>query len=56
MNSNYATIDLEGWLKEQVRCVNEAIKELEKSQNYGKATLCEGMKQAYMQCLEKLNT
>ena len=54
MNANYATLDLEGWLREQVKTVNEAIKELEKTHNYGKATLCEGMRDAYIKCLEKI--
>jgi hypothetical protein len=54
-NSNYATVDLEGWLREQLKNVNEAIKELEQNHNYGKATLCEGMKEAYTKCLERLS-
>ena len=54
MDTNYATVDLEGWLKEQLKTVNDAIKELERTHNYGKATLCEGMKEAYTKCLEKL--
>lgn len=54
MNSNNTTIDLEGWLREQVKNVNEAIKELERTHNYGKAAQCEGMREAYMKCLEKL--
>jgi hypothetical protein len=52
-----ATIDhLEGWLREQVKSVNDAIKELERIHNYGKAAQCEGMREAYMKCLEKLST
>ncbi len=54
MNTNYTATDLEGWLREQLKCVSEAIKELEQSHNYGKATMCEGMKEAYTKCLEKI--
>lgn len=46
--------ELTGWLKEQVKSVNAAIQDLEKSHNYGKMTLCEGMRDAYMQCLKRL--
>lgn len=54
MNTTNVTIELEGWLREQLKCVSEAIKELEQSHNYGKAALCEGMKEAYTRCLEKI--
>ncbi len=54
MNTNIVITDLEGWLREQVKNINEAIKELEGTHNYGKATKCEGMREAYMKCLEKL--
>ena len=54
MNTKDINMDLAGWLKDQVRTVSEAIKELEKIQNYGKATLCEGMREAYTRCLEKI--
>jgi hypothetical protein len=54
MNTTNSTPDLTGWLREQVKTVNEAIQSLEKSHNYGKATLCEGMREAYMQCLKRL--
>lgn len=54
MNTINTNPDLVGWLRDQVRSVSEAIKELEKTHNYGKATMCEGMREAYMRCLEKL--
>ncbi len=54
MNPNDIPNEFAGWLQEQVRCVTQAIAELEKTQNYGKATLCEGMREAYLQCLKKL--
>ena len=54
MNTNDQPIDIIGWLNEQVKTVNQAIADLEKNHNYGKATLCEGMREAYMKCLEKI--
>jgi hypothetical protein len=54
MNANEIHTDLAGWLHEQVKHINQAIAELEKAHNYGKATLCEGMREAYMQCLQKI--
>lgn len=54
MNTNEVSTELAGWLREQVKTVNEAIRELEQTHNYGKATLCEGMREAYMKCLEKI--
>ena len=54
MNTNEMTHDLVSWLREQVNYVNQAKDELEKTHNYGKATLCEGMREAYMKCLQKL--
>ena len=54
MNTDDKTTTVIGWLQEQVRCINKSITDLEKNQNYGKATLCEGMRDAYMKCLEKL--
>jgi hypothetical protein len=56
METNDKTINVIGWLQDQVRSVNQAISDLEKSHNYGKAALCEGMRDAYMKCLEKLKT
>lgn len=54
MNTNDKTHDVIGWLQDQVQHISKAISDLEKNQNYGKATLCEGMREAYMKCLEKL--
>jgi hypothetical protein len=54
MNTEDKTVTVIGWLQEQVKCINKAIADLEKCQNYGKATMCEGMREAYMKCLEKL--
>jgi hypothetical protein len=49
-----STEDITGWLREQLKSINAAIQDLEKTHNYGKATLCEGMREAYMQCLKRL--
>ena len=54
MNNNDKSPDIVGWLQEQVRAINQAITDLEQKHNYGKATLCEGMREAYMKCIEKL--
>jgi hypothetical protein len=56
METNDKTNSVIGWLQDQVRSINQAISDLEKSHNYGKAALCEGMRDAYMKCLEKLKT
>ena len=56
MNTNDKTIDVLGWLQDQVRSISQAITDLEKSHNYGKAAMCEGMRDAYMKCIEKLRT
>ena len=54
MNTNDFTHELVSWLREQVKCVNQTKEELERTHNYGKATLCEGMREAYMKCLQRL--
>ena len=54
MNTNEMTPELVNWLREQLKCVNQEKAELEKTHNYGKATLCEGMREAYIRCLQKL--
>lgn len=54
MNSDKLPTELAGWLREQVQHITQAIDELEKAHNYGKATLCEGMREAYLQCLKKI--
>jgi hypothetical protein len=54
MNTHDQPIDIIGWLNEQVKTVNQAIADLEKNHNYGKATLCEGMREAYIKCIEKI--
>ncbi|NNM94409.1 MAG: hypothetical protein HKL88_02970 [Bacteroidia bacterium] len=55
MDTNQLHTELAGWLREQVKYITQSIAELEKAQNYGKATLCEGMLEAYTQCLKKIN-
>ena len=54
MNTNDQPIEMVVWLTEQVKTITAAISDLEKNHNYGKATLCEGMREAYMKCLQKL--
>ena len=54
MNTNNTTTDIISWLQEQVRAINQVINDLEQKHNYGKATMCEGMREAYMKCIEKL--
>ena len=56
METNDKTTSIIGWLQDQVRCINQAIADLEKSHNYGKACMCEGMRDAYIKCLDKLKT
>jgi hypothetical protein len=55
MDTNQLHTELAGWLREQVKYITQSIAELEKAQNYGKATLCEGMLEAYTQCLKKID-
>ncbi|MGP8217743.1 MAG: hypothetical protein ACLQQ4_19390 [Bacteroidia bacterium] len=54
MNTSDKTIDVLGWLQDQVRYINQVIEDLKKGHNYGKAAMCEGMRDAYMKCIEKL--
>ncbi|HXB12277.1 MAG TPA: hypothetical protein VNZ45_09845 [Bacteroidia bacterium] len=54
MNTNDVTHELVSWLREQLKSVNQTKEELERTHNYGKATLCEGMREAYTKCLQRL--
>ncbi len=44
------------WLREKLNETESVIKESKLSHNYGKATQYEGKREAYMECLRKLNT
>jgi hypothetical protein len=52
--ANATTTELMGWIREQLKYVSQAKEELERTHNYGKATMCEGMREAYLKCLERL--
>ena len=47
--------DLVSWLREKLSETESVIKESRISHNYGRATQYEGKKEAYMECLRKLN-
>jgi hypothetical protein len=47
--------DLVSWLREKLSETESVIKESKISHNYGRATQYEGKKEAYMECLRKLN-
>ena len=49
------TKDLIAWLKCRLNEADSKIKESQVVHNYGKATQYEGMKEAYLECLRKLN-
>lgn len=43
------------WLNQQIMHSNESMNEAHSTNNYGKETQCEGMRDAFMRCLNKLN-
>ncbi len=49
------TRDLVAWLKARLTDAECKIKESQIIHNYGRATQYEGMKEAYLECLRKLN-
>lgn len=49
------TRDLISWLKSRLIEAECKIKESHLVHNYGKATQYEGMREAYLECLRKLN-
>jgi hypothetical protein len=44
------------WLNQQIAHINTAINEAHKECNYGRESQYEGMRDAFMRCLNKLNT
>jgi hypothetical protein len=47
--------DLMDWLRQKLQETDSKIKESQVCHNYGKATQYEGKKEAYLECLRKLN-
>lgn len=47
--------DLVVWLRNKLSETESVIKESKLTHNYGKATQYEGKKEAYLDCLKKLN-
>jgi hypothetical protein len=43
------------WLNQQIGHVNDAINEAHRTNNLGRETQYEGMRDAFMRCLNKLN-
>lgn len=44
------------WLNQQINHLNEAIQEAHRTKNLGRETQCEGMRDAFMRCLNKINS
>jgi hypothetical protein len=44
------------WLNQQITHINHSINEAHKESNYGRESQYEGMRDAFMRCLKKLNT
>ena len=44
------------WLNQQISHINQSINEAHKENNYGRESQYEGMRDAFMRCLNKLNT
>lgn len=42
------------WLKDQIEYANEAIQEAHAAHNYGRESQYEGIRDAFMRCLNKL--
>lgn len=49
------TRDLISWLRLRLIDAESKIKESQLTHNYGRATQYEGMREAYLECLRKLN-
>jgi len=47
--------DLISWLQRQVEFSSEIINQARETQNYGKETQYEGMREAYLKCIKKLS-
>ena len=43
------------WLNDQINQSNTIINDAQKTANYGKSTLYEGMREAFVKCLTKVN-
>lgn len=43
------------WLNAQISYANEAISEAHKTSNYGRETMYEGIRDAFMRCLNRLS-
>ena len=43
------------WLNDQINLTNSRISEAHRTNNFGKETQFEGMRDAFMRCLNKLN-
>jgi len=48
-------LDLISWLRIKLAESESIIKEAKITHNYGKATQYEGMREAYLECLRKIN-
>lgn len=48
-------LDLVSWLRVKLSEADSKIKESKVTHNYGKATQYEGMRDAYLECLRKIN-
>jgi hypothetical protein len=43
------------WLHEQINSANVTINEAQRNQNYGRLVIYEGMRDAYLRCLNELD-
>lgn len=43
------------WLNQQIAHLNDAINEARNTQNFGRESQCEGMRDAFIRCLNKIN-
>ena len=48
-------LDLVSWLRNKLAESESAIKEAKIAHNYGRATHYEGMKEAYLECLRRID-
>lgn len=44
------------WLNQQIHHLNESIQEAHRTNNLGRETQCEGMRDAFIRCLNKINS
>lgn len=44
------------WLNQQIAHINESLKQAQDANNYGRESQYEGMRDAFMRCLNKINT